>query len=640
MPSSPQKIIKEVEERPLLPGQPAPIQVEGKTEERPLLQSAENQPPGLFQLRASTYDIIWVVSFRLIAITIIVACLTLGAKKQVFGLKEQNVKVSIVSTVFNLPVDAQLAIFGLVNKLLDYLVEDALFHICGVTLTTWMALTKIGARTIDFQMQDEMTKPWITVMNFVQRFKLLGWGGVGFLGLLRYLASFATAACVLLLGASVNTIGIPKERWTAGKDLWTDRYLINSIEWGGVENIAYNMGFSFEGIQNRSLSIIASQCWLVTSGLWLTANKDGWIKVYEDTNGVWNKGSAQKITGVRVDDRVVSSLSIQGNAVYDMWKSQAANGSLDARNSFGWTGAFNLTLPIGVVSCVENTTDLDQETVGVVSPGVEGTAVMGILFGNSPAKLFPGATCTFTLRQGQYEVHSWIIDESQPDISIDNYGTNRYLNVTFCESQEENRKMLTKVADTFREIIPTMDDLSRPNGFVQHVLSIRDNLLKIGLSSPNSGVGLALVVAGMVQHIFTMAEWELVGIDPGKDLVRSTGVRYQVYGSGPRLAWEWAIATVLAIILLLLIYDLFLTLSQRINVGEWLSLSGMMVAANYADRMPSVNDGFVGAENETIQKTSYFIRKLGLGNPQLTDDPNSGSILSKMTGSTEADIEI
>lgn len=605
---------KEAEDGPLLP--PAKQHQIGALDERPHLRTSENQA----QLRISTYDVLWIVSFRVFSIGILVGCLALGAKRQVFGLREQRYNF------FELSVDVQLAVFGIVNKILDYLVEDAVFHICGVTLTTWMALSRTGARTLDFQMQDEFIKPWITIHNLVRRVQLFGWRGIGLPGVLRFVVALATAVSVLLLGAGVNTIGIPKERWADGTELWTNRYRITSVEWPRAENIAYNMRFSFDGIQDRAQTVTASECWLSTSGLWMATLdhlQDGWVEMYQDR---W--ADAKTLTGVRVSETVVSSLSIQGGAVYDMWKSQAANGSLAARSSQGWTGAFNVTLPIGTVSCVESTTG-PAEVVTVTGPDIStstnGPGAIVIVFGGSAARSFPGATCTFTLKQGQYEVHAWIIDEEQPDISIDAYGTDRYLNVTFYDAAAENRKILTQVATMFQDIIPIMDRLSYPDGFFQHLMSVREFLFRVGINSAEPNTGLALAVAGMLQHLLTIARWELVEVDPGNDLVRSTGVRYQVYGSGPRLAWGWAIAAVLGIIILLMMYDLFLTLGRRINVGPWLSLSGMMVTANYTARMP-MNDG---VETDTIQKTKYFIRKMGPGSVNLTDEPDSGTVLSE-----------
>jgi len=46
--------------------------------------------------------------------------------------------VKILSTVY-LDEDAQLAAFGLVNKVLDYMLDFALEHAVSVILTIWMA---------------------------------------------------------------------------------------------------------------------------------------------------------------------------------------------------------------------------------------------------------------------------------------------------------------------------------------------------------------------------------------------------------------------------------------------------------------------------------------------------------------------
>ena len=66
---------------------------------------------------------------------------------------------------------------------------------------------------IDLGMKDEFVKSWVAIANYFKRCTLFGWPGTGWVGLFRFLASFAIYVCVLLLGVDVDTLGILKERW-------------------------------------------------------------------------------------------------------------------------------------------------------------------------------------------------------------------------------------------------------------------------------------------------------------------------------------------------------------------------------------------------------------------------------------------
>jgi hypothetical protein len=142
--------------------------------------------------------------------------------------------------------DVQLAVFGLVNKILDYLLDTVLDHTVSVALTVWMACEcgsirpipcyinmlrffslkgtisdhLAGIKITDFSMKDELSKPWIAFSAFVTRWRKDGWRWTY---LLRFLICLSVSFCVLLQGAGVNTIGIPKSRWYPNY-------------WGGVPN--------------------------------------------------------------------------------------------------------------------------------------------------------------------------------------------------------------------------------------------------------------------------------------------------------------------------------------------------------------------------------------------------------------------
>lgn len=115
--------------------------------------------------------------------------------------------------------DAQLAAFGLLNTVLAILVRDSLGHISGVLITLWMVKKgETGASALDFEIGEELNKPWVAIGNFHARRKNNGWK---LRDIVRFALGLTTGICLLLQGASINTVGMPKERW------WPDTRFVN-----------------------------------------------------------------------------------------------------------------------------------------------------------------------------------------------------------------------------------------------------------------------------------------------------------------------------------------------------------------------------------------------------------------------------
>ncbi len=114
--------------------------------------------------------------------------------------------------------DTQLALLGVFNKCLDYLVDNALENITLLSLTLWMTQRPTenhpsGVHLVDYEMKEELVKPWIAVMNHIERWRVFGWKGLGYRGMMRFAVTMASSICFLLLGAAINTVGLPKARW-------------------------------------------------------------------------------------------------------------------------------------------------------------------------------------------------------------------------------------------------------------------------------------------------------------------------------------------------------------------------------------------------------------------------------------------
>lgn len=89
------------------------------------------------------------------------------------------------------------------------MVRDSLGHITDTIITKWM-ISNHGASPLDFEIYDETIKPWKAVSNAHTRRKHSGWN---VRNVLRFAICAVTGVCLLLQGASMNTIGMPKIRW-------------------------------------------------------------------------------------------------------------------------------------------------------------------------------------------------------------------------------------------------------------------------------------------------------------------------------------------------------------------------------------------------------------------------------------------
>jgi hypothetical protein len=126
-----------------------------------------------------------------------------GAKWRTFNFNNSSV------LGFGINVDTQLALVGFLNKVLDIFVQASLKHTASIFLTVWMALGSrfSGVNMKDFELKDELTQPWTCIFNFWTRCSVLGWKGLGFSGVFRFIACLAVSSCVLLLALAVNTVG-------------------------------------------------------------------------------------------------------------------------------------------------------------------------------------------------------------------------------------------------------------------------------------------------------------------------------------------------------------------------------------------------------------------------------------------------
>ncbi|KAL1967489.1 hypothetical protein VTN77DRAFT_3274 [Rasamsonia byssochlamydoides] len=161
--------------------------------------------------------------------------------------------------------------------------------------------------------------------------------------------------------------------------------------------------------------------------------------------------------------------------------------------------------------------------------------------------------------------------------------------------------------------------LSNPN-----VMNLTQYSLQLGRVISNSQEssqdlpldGLAAVYGTILSELITSAEWTVSNQLPSANMtetetVRQGLVRYELYGSGPRLPWEWAIVTVIGIIALAICFDVYILVVERIAPGPWLSsLGGMLLAANSAPKIADIGRaGAVGIATEHEESMRFLVRE-------------------------------
>lgn len=129
---------------------------------------------------------------------------------------------------------------------------------------------------------------------------------------------------------------------------------------------------------------------------------------------------------------------------------------------------------------------------------------------------------------------------------------------------------------------------------------------------------MAPVIAVIAQHLLTIASWNMTASpDPG-ETVDSFPVRWQVYGSGPRLAWEWAAVVILAVVLIAVLIGGLFGLASGLEPGPWLETAGIMLIANQSRTMERTKGSVGGVMSQKAAEGRYYLREsLRDGEPSL-----------------------
>lgn len=111
----------------------------------------------------------------------------------------------------------------------------------------------------------------------------------------------------------------------------------------------------------------------------------------------------------------------------------------------------------------------------------------------------------------------------------------------------------------------------------------------------SDAAGLSVVIGVMAQNLLAVSNTHrpLLPTTLSADLDRvitSRPLQWHVYGSRPRVSWQWLTVIVLSTLIMGLCYSLFLSLYHWMGTGSWLDLGDMMRMAHESANLENMDN--------------------------------------------------
>lgn len=226
-----------------------------------------------------------------------------------------------------------------------------------------------------------------------------------------------------------------------------------------------------------------------------------------------------------------------------------------------------------------------------------------------------------TLQQVLFPVGTWLGNLGPVDLSLNDFGKGWTSTPIPLNALSSDHGCAESLRDQLRNTLVRMDRLV-DTGIVHHMALKARRLAEIndGFSETTSpdGASMAPVIAVIAQHLLTIASWNMSASPDPEATVSSFPVRWQVYGSGPRLAWEWAAVAILAVVLLAVVLGGLFGLASGLEPGPWLETAGIMLIANQSNTMESTRGSVGGKLSQKAEQGTYYLREsVSDGEPSL-----------------------
>lgn len=552
------------------------------TSKLPSLTQWRTSPSNLARVDLKNHKWTWSVHLcgKLIIVGAILTAIGFGGSARVFTIKTKAILGSTVDA------DLQLAFLGLINKIMDLFVTKALQVTAGVVLTLWMTRGS-GIRLADFELGEELTKPWAAISRFQGRWSGFGWKGAGWL---RLLVTLPISVCVLLQGLAINTIGVPKERWFP-EERYAEKATHPTAHFHGLD-WSNQWGAAFATIGGGPVSWRLADGYLASStnlafqnfAAQMQREPYGW---HQFEIGV--SATEHPALDTRNNGSSSRGIAIHTEQAMNLFEWLRENGTSNARRAIGMNGDMIFACPSTTVTC---TTPAEREasrdpvsseaSVAVYIPSKSSGSNTTFLIDLISANLANAstATCGISFSHVLLPINVWrIADEETASASVNLYGRQYDTEPTILPYDPVDTLITQALAEKVRIITARLENLIEDMTSAQWLLEIaREVRTRRNTSYASDVEALAPVVALLTNQLLATASWNVTYANDQR--VESTNIRWQLYGSGPRLPWAWTSAIVLVVLTLAISASAILSFWHMVVPGEWLKAGGMLVAAN------------------------------------------------------------
>jgi hypothetical protein len=550
----------------------------------------------------------WIALLRLTALVIIFVGISFGAKQTYLSIGVSHVLGA------ELDADLKLALLGFLNKSLDIILVSSLEYTASMMLTIWMISggRSKGATFSDFGLKDELTKPWMTLVSFYTRYRQSQWS---WRSLARCLFCLCISVSVLLQGLAINTIAVPKARWfpnynsswkvtARSREIMTvihPKTALQAIDWYNLLGVGQaNVGIEGYPPWDWALGLSASLSFTGLAHIVSTLNRPekNWQHVYRwILDGDSRKRWTALNTAFDYHDLTVETISADDEQIWDLFEWLRRMAHEPSSSSTGWVGNLTIVLPALNTLCKPTNQSAQKEQFAVTVPGDNrsGTPTFSIRLASVPSRNFTGATCYSTFRQALFPVNLWIVDLQGVDLSYNGYGNDWDKHIVYEPTMAADYKIVQALAIQTQDSIPRLQALTQTASLLEHFLFVSSQLRKVDTSIPSDTDALSIVVGVLLQNLLSISNkyWSSLPattILQTSEKVSSYPLQWQVYGSGPRLAWEWLAVMVLLLVLASLLFGLYQSLRYRMGPGSWVELGGMMMLAQTSPPLQDIDN--------------------------------------------------
>ncbi|RAH51001.1 uncharacterized protein BO95DRAFT_438257 [Aspergillus brunneoviolaceus CBS 621.78] len=336
-------------------------------------------------------------------------------------------------------------------------------------------------------------------------------------------------------------------------------------------------------------------------------------------------------------------MAVHGDLAIQMYEAQKAHSKHSwARYSTGWNALLLIPGVLLTTSCNDRSNSSSSSSAGAWEATSNSNATITLIIGpvttdnDNSGNAFPGATCRLQIQQAQIPLGQWLYSGTSNYAYAIDYGENNpnpaLALLPKNSTSQADASIAAETTSWFTAILPNLQSFTSDPALLNLTslaLTLADDLVSLNRGYTRLD-GVAAVVATVFTDMITSFDWTYSAVLQGATSEGGGGsngtvqttlqgpVRWQLYGSGPRLPWEWTIAIVLAVVVAVHVVDLGVVVwSRGLREGFWLSVDGMMAVAGATGRTPTPSPsasasafaGDAGLTKEGPTETRYIVRE-------------------------------